>query len=154
MVERVGQALGQDVVEVGVTVVLMARFDAAHALQLIAQYNATVFEGVPAMYAMLVNAPDIGQAQLSTLTRSTVGGQTIGLSLITEWERRSGAPLLELWGMTELAGLGRRMHISRPTSTGRSALRCPEWPSGLLHLPIHSKPRRWGSPANFAFAGP
>jgi long-chain acyl-CoA synthetase len=84
----------------------MPRFNAAAALELIAEHRATMFEGVPTMYAMLLAAPEIASASLATLTRSTVGGQTIAKSLEEEWERRSGAPLLELWGMTELAGLG------------------------------------------------
>jgi len=35
-----------------------------------------------------------------------VGGQTMPVAKMAEWERRSGAPLLELWGMTELGGAG------------------------------------------------
>jgi long-chain acyl-CoA synthetase len=91
---------------VGGTVVLMERFDAGTALGLIERHRATMFEGVPAMYSMLLAHDDIGSADLSSLTRSTVGGQTIALSTIEAWQRRSGAKLVELWGMTEISGLG------------------------------------------------
>jgi long-chain acyl-CoA synthetase len=90
----------------GGTVVLMERFDPEAALRLIEEHSATLFEGVPTMYAMMLAHPDLAAADLSSLTRCTVGGQTIATSTVAEWEERSGVPLIELWGMTEIAGLG------------------------------------------------
>lgn len=91
---------------VGGTVVLLDRFDPELALETIQQWRATMFEGVPAMYSMIEASPNWASADVSSLRVSTVGGQTIATSVIEEWERRSGAPLLELWGMTEISGLG------------------------------------------------
>ncbi|HWL45490.1 MAG TPA: AMP-binding protein [Ilumatobacter sp.] len=91
---------------VGGTVVLMERFDPAAALQLIDVHQATMFEGVPAMYSMMLSHPDLAAASLHTLTRCTVGGQTIASATVAAWQAKAAAPLIELWGMTELAGLG------------------------------------------------
>jgi long-chain acyl-CoA synthetase len=109
----------------GGTVVLMPRFNAAEALALIAEHRATLFEGVPTMYALLLTAPEIAHADLSSLTRSTVGGQTIAVPLVQEWERRSGAPLLELWGMTEIAGLGSTHALHAPNVHGSVGVSLP-----------------------------
>ncbi|AKE01512.1 hypothetical protein XU06_31855 (plasmid) [Rhodococcus erythropolis] len=91
---------------VGGTVVLMERFDAAAALRLIEDERATMFEGVPAMYSMMIAHSAVDSADLSSLRVSTVGGQTFPPSLLDRWQRRTGKPMLELWGMTEIAGLG------------------------------------------------
>ncbi|MBT2556016.1 class I adenylate-forming enzyme family protein [Arthrobacter sp. ISL-5] len=91
---------------VGGTVVLMERFRPADALHLIGEHGATIFEGVPAMYATMLADPAIEKSDLTSLRRCTVGGQTMPTATIERWENRSGAPLIELWGMTELAGLG------------------------------------------------
>lgn len=91
---------------VGGTVVLMERFDPGQALRLLDEHAATMFEGVPAMYSMMLSDPACADAALTSITRSTVGGQTIALSTIEAWQQKTGAPLIELWGMTELAGLG------------------------------------------------
>jgi len=91
---------------VGGTVVLMERFAPAKALELIGEHRATMFEGVPAMYSAMLSDPALGSADLSSLIRCTVGGQTIPESTIERWEQRCGAPLIELWGMTEVSGLG------------------------------------------------
>ncbi|SCK07678.1 MULTISPECIES: class I adenylate-forming enzyme family protein [unclassified Streptomyces] len=117
----------------GGTVVLMERFDAAEALRLIGEHRATLFEGVPAMYAMMLAAPSLDGADLSSLTRCTVGGQTMPTTTIRRWERRSGAPLIELWGMTEISGLGTTHAVHAPPLPGSSGCPCPVsrpgWPT-------------------------
>jgi long-chain acyl-CoA synthetase len=90
----------------GGTVVLMDRFDAATAIHLVEQHRATLFEGVPAMYALMLTDPKLEAADISSLTRCTVGGQVIPEATIKRWQERSGAPLIELWGMTETCGVG------------------------------------------------
>lgn len=109
----------------GGTVVLMSRFDATRALQLIGEYRATLFEGVPAMYAMMLASPEIDAVDLSSLTRSTVGGQTIAASIEGQWERLSGAPLIELWGMTEISGLGTTHSRHAPNLHGSIGVALP-----------------------------
>lgn len=110
---------------VGGTVALLERFSVEETLELIAERKATLFEGVPTMYAMLISSPLFEDADLSSLTRSTVGGQTIAESVIESWERASGAPLLELWGMTELSGLGATHPLFAPNVHGSIGVALP-----------------------------
>jgi long-chain acyl-CoA synthetase len=90
----------------GATLVLMERFDAAPALAGIQRHRATVFDGVPTMYMMMLADASLAGTDLSSLRLCAVGGQTMPAAKMAEWERRSGVPLLELWGMTELGGAG------------------------------------------------
>ena len=62
---------------------------------------------------------------LSSLTRCTVGGQTIATTVIEAWEHRAGAPLIELWGMTELAGLGTTHALYAPNVHGSIGVALP-----------------------------
>ena len=109
----------------GGTVVLMERFEPSVALGLIAQHRATMFEGVPTMYAMMLADPGLHSFDLSSLTRCTVGGQTIATSVIEAWEACSRAPLIELWGMTELAGLGTTHALYAPNVHGSIGVAMP-----------------------------
>jgi long-chain acyl-CoA synthetase len=88
----------------GGTVVLLDRFDPEMFLDHVGRYRATILDCVPAMYALMLANPACERADLSTVTRSVVGGQTMPVANMEAWESRSGAPLLELWGMTELSG--------------------------------------------------
>jgi len=90
----------------GATLVMMERFDPATALAEIDRHRATVFDGVPTMYAMMLADPSLPTTDLSSLRMCAVGGQTMPAAKMAEWEHRSGALLLELWGMTELGGAG------------------------------------------------
>lgn len=88
----------------GMRLILLARFDADQVLRLIANERVTLFEGVPTMYYQILANSEIDGADLSSLTRCTVGGQTMPTAKINAVVERFDCPLLELWGMTEVAG--------------------------------------------------
>jgi long-chain acyl-CoA synthetase len=93
----------------GAKLVQMSRFDPDEALDLIATHKATMFGGVPTMYMYMLNAKAIDRSDLSSLTRCMVGGQTMPVSTMEVVEDRFACDLLELWGMTEIAGAGTTM---------------------------------------------
>jgi long-chain acyl-CoA synthetase len=102
----------------GYTLVLLERFDAIQALEAIQRHRATMFEGVPTMYQVLLDRPELEGYDLSSLTRCTVGGQSMPVSRSQEVEERFGCPLIELWGMTEIAGLGTTHPLYGPNKHG------------------------------------
>lgn len=99
-----GNVVMNAVLVAGYELVVMQRFDPARALALVEEQSITLIEGVPTMYYQMLQRPEIKTADFSTLTRCTVGGQTMPTASIVEVEKRLGCPVLELWGMTELAG--------------------------------------------------
>lgn len=109
----------------GGTVVLMERFDPEGALERIARHRATLFDGVPTMYMTMLAHPDLGRFDLSSLTRCTVGGQTIAEAVMRAWEERTRAPLIEIWGMTELAGAGTTHALYAPNVHGSIGVALP-----------------------------
>jgi long-chain acyl-CoA synthetase len=90
----------------GGTLVLMERFEPAVALAEVARHRVTVIDGVPTMYALMLADPSLPGADLSSLRVCVVAGQAMPVAKSQEWERRTGIPLLEIWGMTELGGAG------------------------------------------------
>lgn len=101
-----GAVVLNSAVLVGATLVTHAQFNEADILAGIATHRATMLEGVPTMYHYLLAFPQLERYDVSSLTRCTVGGQTMPIAKMEEVERRFGCPLIELWGMTELGGLG------------------------------------------------
>jgi len=90
----------------GTKLVLHKLFDPAMVLQDIEDHRATIFDGVPTMYMFMLNSPAFADANLSSLTRCYVGGQTMPVPTMEAVEEGFKVPLYELWGMTEIAGLG------------------------------------------------
>ena len=90
----------------GSKLVLHRAFDVDLAFADITAHKATIFDCVPAMYMFMLNSPAIKSANLSSLTRCYVGGQTMPVATMEAVEVAFKVPLIELWGMTEIAGLG------------------------------------------------
>ncbi len=90
----------------GATLVLLERFEAEAMLRAVERYRATMLEAVPTGFMYMLADPALDRCDLSSLERLTTGGQTIPPATAAEVEARFGATLMELWGMTELAGPG------------------------------------------------
>lgn len=138
----------------GATVVMMTRFDAREAIQLIQEHRATLFEGVPAMYAMMLAEDVVVSADLSSLVRCTVGGQTMAIEMMQDWEKASGAPLVELWGMTELSGLGTTHPVSKAPVHGSIGLPLPGVQVRIVSVDGSGRDVEPGQPGELWIKGP
>jgi len=85
----------------GGTVVLTRGFDAAQVLDLIQQYRATFFAGVPTMYQMLTAADNWPAADLSSLRFCTSGGAPLPVSLVEQFRDEKGVRFKQGFGMSE-----------------------------------------------------
>lgn len=119
-----GNVIMNAVLLTGASLHAPARFNADASLQAIERERITIFDGVPTMYYQMLASPLIEKADLSSLVRCTVGGQTMPVAKIDQVVERFGCPLLELWGMTEVGG---------PATT-----HSPYWPPrpGSIGLPL------------------
>ncbi len=109
----------------GSTLVLHKAFNEQAVLESIQRHKATMLEGVPTMYMYLLNYPELGRYDLSSLTRCTVGGQTMPVAKMQQVEAAFGCPLVELWGMTELGGLGTTHTAYGPHTLGSIGVPLP-----------------------------
>ena len=109
----------------GSTLILLPRFDEKVVLEAIQKHRATVFDGVPAMYMKLLNYPQRHRFDLSSLRICTVGGQTMPVAKMQEAEQFFGCALIELWGMTELGGLGTTHPHNGPRRLGSIGVAFP-----------------------------
>ena len=138
----------------GLKLVLHPRFDAGEVLTSIATHRATMFEGVPTMYMMMLVCPDFGSFDLSSLTRCTVGGQTMPVAKMREVEERFGCPLIELWGMTELAGLGTTFPSNGPHKLGSIGVALPHCEARIADAADASKTMPRGEVGELMMRGP
>jgi long-chain acyl-CoA synthetase len=138
----------------GATLAMMERFDPAAALAEIQRHRVTVVDGVPTMYAMMLADPSLPGADLSSLRMCAVGGQTMPVAKMAEWERRSGAPLLELWGMTELGGAGTSNCSYMPNVHGSIGFALPGLEARIAALDDASLTVPDGEPGELMVRGP
>ena len=90
-------------VRFGCTMSLIPRFTAAAVLEAIQRDRATIFDGVPTMFADLLSHPDLDGYDLSSLRVAISGGASIPAPLLDAFEERFGLVILEGYGLTETA---------------------------------------------------
>ena len=126
----------------------------APSLDSIASHRATLFEGVPTMYFYLLNFPELDRYDLSCLRLCTVGGQTMPVAKMEEVEQRFGCPLIELWGMTELAGLATTFRTMGRSSIGSIGVPLPHCRAKIVHVDDARRSCRAGEAGELMISGP
>jgi carnitine-CoA ligase len=89
---------------VGGSVALMERFSAGRFFDQAIRHGATRAALFAAPIRMLLAQPRREEHRSNRL-RSVTFAQNVTEAQLAEWEERFGAPLLQLWGMTETVGL-------------------------------------------------
>ena len=108
---------------IGRGMVIMPKWDATEALRLIEQEKITYFVGVPTMSLELMNHPDRGNYDLSSLTDITAGGAPRPVSHVARLRHDfpNAQPALG-YGLTETNAVGCSNfwsnYIDKPASTG------------------------------------
>ena len=109
---------------VGGTVVLMARFEAAAAIDLMIVEKVTVFTGVPTMYIGLIAAAR-GISRRPTLRLAVSGGASNPVAVLEKFEELFATPVYEGYGLSEtapVATFNQRVFGRKPGTVG-----CPIW---------------------------
>lgn len=101
----------------GGTVVLMNRFDLDRCCELVLQHRVTSFFAVPTIYAMLLDSKKDALAAMKTLRVCSVAGSSVASEVVEEFERLTGAALLNIYGATEAGAISREM-LGAPRKAG------------------------------------
>jgi long-chain acyl-CoA synthetase len=109
----------------GSTLIVIPRFNEVAVLAAIANHRATLMDGVPTAYYYLLAHPEFDKYDLSSLTRCWVGGQTLPSAKSLEFTERTGCPVHEVWGMTELAGATSANPVYGPNKPGTIGIPYP-----------------------------
>jgi long-chain acyl-CoA synthetase len=109
----------------GNELLLRMRFDIEAVLRDIEINKVTAFPGVPTMWAVLVNHPDIERRDLSALRSCGSGGAPLPVELAQRFSRILGMPLPSGWGMTETSPAGTSPPLHGPAKPGTIGLPLP-----------------------------
>ncbi len=90
----------------GATIVPHAVFDAGQVADLIAAQRVTMLPGPPALYQSILNLPDLGERDLSSLRLAVTGAATVPVELIRRMREDLGFDVvLTAYGLTESTGV-------------------------------------------------
>jgi len=104
----------------GATATLLENASPANMIQIIETYKATICFTAPTAYRAMLAAMDKG-ADLSSLRVAVSAGETLLAPVFEEWTRKTGTPILDGIGSTELLHIfiTNRIGDAHPGATGR-----------------------------------
>src|SRR4051794_17473739 len=104
----------------GATATLLENASPAHMIDIIETYKATISFTSPTAYHAMMTAMDEG-ADLSSLRIAVAAGETLPAPVFEEWTKRTGKPILDGIGTTELLHIfiSNRLGDSVAGATGR-----------------------------------
>ena len=114
-----GQTCGLNTaVSAGASLTLIPRFSADAALAAIERDRVTVFEGVPTMFSALLNHPERGRFDVSTLRVCVSGGAALPVEVLRGFEAAFGCVILEGYGLSETSPVACFNHPDRERKPG------------------------------------
>ena len=97
-----GQTCGLNAsVRAGACFTLLPRFEPSEALATLERHGVTVFDGVPTMYAAMMNHPAAGSTDASRLRMCVSGAAAMPLGVLQGFERLFSCVILEGYGLSE-----------------------------------------------------
>ncbi|GGB85266.1 acyl-CoA synthetase [Knoellia flava TL1] len=112
-------------VRVGASLALIPRFDPAAAIKVIGDEKVTVMQGVPTMYAAILNHPDSDSLDASSLRTCASGGSAMPLEVMKAFEEKFGCVILEGYGLSETSPVASFNMPDRERKPGTIGLAIP-----------------------------
>ncbi|WP_246943980.1 long-chain-fatty-acid--CoA ligase [Bacillus pinisoli] len=85
----------------GSSSILLPRFDLQEVLNTIQAEKPTIFPGVPTMYVAITNHPEAEKYGIDSIRICNSGSAPMPVELLREFERKTGARILEGYGLSE-----------------------------------------------------
>lgn len=139
---------------IGGEIVMLPRFDARQVLDAVARTKATALPGVPTMFRALLDHPRTPQTDLSSLRICISGGAPMPLEVKTRFEEKSGARLVEGYGLSESSGVVSVNPYEGLNKVGTIGQPLPGTSIKLVHREDPTRPPPPGEPGEIIVSGP
>ena len=89
------------------------------------KYKFTSMSGLNTLYNALLNHPDFGKIDFKTLKLSSAGGMAMQSAVADRWQKATGVPILEGYGLTETSPVATTNPYNITAHTGTIGLPVP-----------------------------
>ncbi|MEM2936326.1 MAG: long-chain fatty acid--CoA ligase [Candidatus Bathyarchaeia archaeon] len=137
--------------------VLVHRFDSLEILEVIEKYGVTVFCGVPTMYILLINCPELVKYDLSSIRFCVSGGAPLPPDVQKRFMKLTGGVLIEGYGLTEASPVTHVNPIDPTMKTVRAGsigLVLPDTEAKIVDLETGTKDLSVGEIGELVVKGP
>ena len=114
-----GQTVGMNAaISVGANLTLIPRFEPTKALEVLQRDKVTILLAVPTMYVALLQHPNRGDYDLSSLRVCASGGASLPVEVLHGFEAAFNAIILEGYGLSETSPVASFNHADRERKPG------------------------------------
>ena len=138
----------------GGMIAMLPRFEAGAVLKTITRVKATALPGVPTMYQALLDHPEIGKADFSSLRFCISGGAPLPAEVKARFEAVTGATVIEGYGLTESSGVLTSNPYIGLNKSGTIGQPLPGTRIMLVDREDATRPAPEGEPGEIVFSGP
>ena len=112
-------------VRIGAELYQHIRFDIDTVVKDLVEKKITAFPGVPTMFVAVLNHPEAGKVDLTSLKWCNSGGAPLPLEVQRSFEKLTGCRLAEGWGMTETSPTGTFTPVTNEPRAGSCGVPSP-----------------------------
>ncbi|MCL6635359.1 MAG: long-chain fatty acid--CoA ligase [Peptococcaceae bacterium] len=141
-------------VALGCAQVLLPRFDPGEVLAAIQNYRVTFFPGAPTMYVAIINNPEVGKYDLTSIKGCISGSAPLPVQVQREFERLTGGMLVEGYGLSESSPVTHCNPIVGKRVYGSIGLPLPDTVCRVVDLETGTRELPPGEPGELAVYGP
>ena len=138
----------------GACMLLQPRFEALKLLRLIAHKHPNAMAGVPTLYNALLNTPGAENFDLSSLKFCISGGGPLPLEVAKAFHAKTGAHLLEGYGLSETSPVACINPPERDSKPGSIGMPIPGTIVEILSLEDHKTVLQLGETGEICIRGP
>jgi len=141
----------------GSKVIILPSFDPAKVLKTIEKYKVTLVPGVPTMYTVLINHPEIGKHDISSVRYCVSGAGPLPPEVQKRFMQLTGGILIEGYGLTEASPV---THCNPPDPTmktmkiGTIGIPLPDTDAKIMDLETGEKELKPGEIGELVVKGP
>jgi long-chain acyl-CoA synthetase len=129
--------------------------DPKNILEAISKYKATYIPAVPTIYNAMINYPDLGKYDLTSLRACFSGGAPLPLETIKAFERKTGTQICEGYGLTESSPITHINPFGGVTKPGTIGVPVPGTDVKIVDVDDYSKEiTEPGKPGEVCLKGP
>lgn len=137
----------------GLNMLLVPRFQPDEMMQLIERERPVMLAGVATLYMALHGYPEMERYGLDKVRLYTSGGASVPLGLLRSFERRTGRPIWEGYGLSEGAPVSFNTYL-RGSVGGSIGVPVPGTDARIVDIETGERDMTFGEPGELIVKGP
>jgi long-chain acyl-CoA synthetase len=139
----------------GLTHVMVVRPDVDTLVKYMIKYKPGLFGCVPTLYVGLLEHPKLPpKSELQYIKGSISGAAPLALETIRDWDKRVGAQIVEVYGMTEMSPVTHANPWGGTSKAGSVGIPLPDTDCRIVDVETGEKDMPVGEPGEILLKGP